>query len=52
MNLKEGGQVWFIEVKQKGKEPTELQQKRIDKLRAMGFRVDVIDEVPSKTKRI
>jgi len=45
--LKEGGKVWFTEIKRPGGKLTELQEKRITKLREMGFRVDVIDELPN-----
>lgn len=46
MNLKEGGQVWFIEVKRPGEQPSEIQKLRIAKLKAMGFRVDIMDSIP------
>ena len=40
-----GGQVFFIEFKRKGKEPTEAQLVEIDKIRKQGAKVLVIDDV-------
>lgn len=38
-----GGTVYFRELKAPGKKPTPLQMKQMDKLRALGFDVGVID---------
>lgn len=38
-----GGQLIFIEVKTTGKKPTKIQLKMHDKIRALGFQVEVID---------
>lgn len=38
-----GGRVVFVELKAPGKKPTELQQAQINKIRALGFKVVVID---------
>jgi len=40
-----GGQVSFVELKQPGKKPTELQLAVHTRLRALGFSVRVIDSV-------
>lgn len=41
--LFDGGKCVFVELKAPGKKPTALQRKRQDALRALGFRVYVID---------
>lgn len=43
MVLMPGGHVWFVELKTTGKRPTKLQASVHRDLRAMGFRVFVID---------
>lgn len=40
-----GGAIGFVELKQKGKKPTKLQEKQIEKLRGLGCRVYVLDSV-------
>ena len=44
------GKMKFVEVKQPGKDPTELQQRMIDKLKDEGFEVLVMDAVPEEKK--
>jgi Holliday junction resolvase len=51
MAMREGKTVWFIEVKRPGEHPTELQDRNISILRAMGFRVDVWTDVPKKDNK-
>lgn len=41
--LMPGGVVWFAELKAPGKKPTEAQEREHARLRALGFRVEVID---------
>lgn len=41
--LMPGNRIAFAELKTTGKKPTELQKKAIAELRAMGFKVEVID---------
>lgn len=36
----DGGRVWLVEMKQKGKKPTALQMLRIETLRGLGYDVD------------
>lgn len=38
-----GGKVIFIEVKTTGKKPTKIQKRIHEKLRELGFRVEVVD---------
>lgn len=40
-----GGVVLFVEFKQAGKKPTSKQQREITRLRNLGFRVEIIDDV-------
>lgn len=40
-----GGRVFFVELKSTGKKPTKIQKLIHEKLRALGFRVLVIDSV-------
>ncbi len=40
-----GGKVLFVEVKTTGKKPTKIQSVVHEKLRGLGFRVDVIDSL-------
>lgn len=37
---------WFVELKAPGKKPRPEQVRRIKQLRALGYKVEVIDEVP------
>ena len=37
------GRVVFVELKRPGEKPRPLQQRQIDKIRKLGFRVEVID---------
>lgn len=39
-----GGQIGFVELKQKGKKPTALQTRRIQELQGMGCKVYVLDD--------
>lgn len=39
-----GGQIGFVELKQKGKKPTALQNRRIQELQGMGCMVYVLDD--------
>ena len=41
--LFEGGVIVFVETKIKGGKPRPLQQRQIEKIRKLGFRVEVID---------
>ena len=41
--LMPGGVVWFAELKAPGKKPTEALEREHARLRALGFRVEVID---------
>lgn len=43
--LMPGGRVRFVELKAPGEKPTPLQAKIHDRLRALGFEVDVIDSM-------
>lgn len=38
-----GGLAWFVELKAPGKKPRPLQRVELRRLRALGFRADVID---------
>lgn len=42
-----GALIVFVEMKDKGKKPTGMQMKIHDKLRALGFRVEVLDSKES-----
>lgn len=42
--LMEGGLLFFVELKDKGKKPRPLQVKRIEQLRKLGFKVYVVDD--------
>lgn len=46
------GRVFFVEFKAPGKEPTPLQQNKIDTLRALGYSVYVVDDVAEGKKVI
>lgn len=39
-----GGRIGFVELKQKGKKPTALQEKRIRELQELGCKVFVLDD--------
>lgn len=39
-----GGRIGFVEVKTKGKAPRPLQRKRHEQMRALGFKVFVLDD--------
>lgn len=41
--LFEGGKVVFVELKKHGAKPRPLQRRQIEKIRKLGFRVEVID---------
>ena len=41
--LLSGGKVIFVELKAPGKKPRPLQERQIQKIRELGFRVEVID---------
>lgn len=41
----------FTECKRPGEKPTEPQQREHDRLRALGYRVDVIDHLPTKERK-
>lgn len=41
------GKIVFMEIKRPGEEPTKLQLKRIEELRADGFAVDWFDNLPA-----
>ena len=43
--LAQGGRVLFVEFKRAGEKPTPLQAHCHEKLRALGFRVEVVDDV-------
>ena len=45
MVLMPGGKIGFVEVKQKGKKPRAIQEKRIAQLRNLGFKCFVLDDV-------
>ena len=45
MFLNNDGGIYFIEFKQKGKRPTELQSLKIKELQERGFKVSVIDNI-------
>jgi len=42
--LMPGGQVWFAELKAPGAKPTEAQAREHERLRSMGFTVEVVDD--------
>ena len=44
-----GGRLAFVEVKRPGEKPRPLQERRIAKLRGMGFRVEIIDSLEGAT---
>lgn len=46
-----GGRIGFVELKQKGKKPTVLQEKRMQELRALGCFVAVLDD-PADIERV
>ena len=48
MILCQGGYVGFAEIKTTGKEPTKIQTYIHEKLRALGFKVFVIDDLESR----
>jgi len=41
--LMAGGRIVFVELKRPGEKPRPLQQRQIEKIRKLGFRVEVID---------
>lgn len=52
MILCRGGYVGFAEIKTTGKKPTKIQTYIHEKLRALGFKVFVIDDLESRDKAI
>ena len=52
MILCQGGYVGFAEIKTTGKEPTKIQTYIHEKLRALGFKVFVIDDLESRDAAI
>ncbi len=42
-----GGKTWWVELKSPLKKPTKLQKLKINKLRALGFKVSVVDSLKS-----
>ena len=52
MIICQGGYVGFAEIKTTGKEPTKIQTYIHEKLRALGFKVFVIDDLESRDAAI
>lgn len=48
--LMPGGHNCYVELKSTGKKPTKLQEKAIEMLRGLGFRVEVIDNQEDLSK--
>lgn len=52
MVICQGGYVGFVEIKTTGKKPTKMQSHIHEKLRALGFKVFVIDDLESRDAAI
>lgn len=52
MFLNNNGDIYFVEFKQKGKKPTDLQSLKIKELKNRGFKVSVVDNIEDGFKVI